>query len=137
MSARHVETAKRGYEAFNGRGVEAILDFLDPQIEWRAWEGFAREPHVAHGHDGVREVLAVYEENVDGLRAEPLEFIEAGDHVVVPFRLHGTAKGSDESVEFNLVHVWTFADDSEVLATRLEVYESREEALEAAGLSTS
>ena len=34
MSNFAVEFARRGYEAFNERGVEAILDFLEPEIEW-------------------------------------------------------------------------------------------------------
>ena len=130
----NVGVARDAYEAFNSRGVEAILEYLDPEIEWRTWERFARGSHVENKHDGVRRVFAVYAENFDGLSAEPAEFIDGGEKVVVPFTLRGKAKGSGEPLEVELVHVWTV--DRSGQATRLDVYESREEALRFAGLST-
>ena len=137
MSAENVEIARSAYAAFNRRGVEAILDFLTPDIEWRTWARFARTTHVEHGHEGVRRVLAVYEENLSDLQAEPSEFIDAGEQVVVPVTLRGKSKGSEEPFELELVHVWTVAPDHPGLARKLDVYESREEALDSVGLSTS
>jgi ketosteroid isomerase-like protein len=125
-----VEIARRAYAAFQSNGIAGMLPFLDPEIEWRTWERFSREPQLFRGHEGVREVLSVYEENLDALEAEPLEFIEAGDRLVVPFRLRGRAKGSGEEITLDLVHVWGLRGD---LAVSLDVYESREEALSATG----
>lgn len=130
MSEENLEIARRAYGAFNRGGVERIIEFLDPEIEWRAWEQFARQPRVYHGHDGVRELLAVYAENFDEMRAEPYEFIDAGEQTVVPFRLSGKAKGTDDEVSFDLVHVWSGGG----MAKRLDVYTSKAEALEAVGL---
>jgi ketosteroid isomerase-like protein len=131
--ADNAEIARRGYEAFTRAGVEGILEFLDPQIEWRAWSRFSREPNVVTGHDGVRKLFAVYEENFDDLRAEPLEFIPAEDGaIVVPFRLSGREKGTGKPMRVELVHVWW---TSAGIATRLEVYESRREAFRAVGLN--
>jgi ketosteroid isomerase-like protein len=137
MTAENVEIARSAYDAFNRRGVEGIIDFLDPQIEWRAWERFSRDDHVDHGHEGARRVLAVYEENISELRVDPHDFIDAGEHVVVPFRLHGRARGSGEAVEYELVHVWTLPADGERKATRVVVYDSKDEALRSVGLATS
>ena len=131
----NVDIARRAYEAFNGGGVDAILAFLDPEIEWRMFESFARDPRVYQGHEGVREVLSLFEENFDAFQAEPHEFIDAGDRIVVPVRLHGRAKGTGEEASFELVHVWTTSDEQR--ASQLDVYASREEALRAVGLSTS
>ena len=133
MTEENVEIVRRAYEAFNRGGVERILEFLDPEIEWRAWEEIARAPRVYHGHDGVREVLGVYEENFDEIRAEPHEFIDAGEQTVVPFRLTGKAKGSGEEASFELVHVWTGFG----VAKRLDVYSSKAEALEAVGIGSA
>jgi ketosteroid isomerase-like protein len=96
------------------------------------YERFARGPHVYHGHEGVREVNRVFEENLDDLGAEPHEFIDAGDAVVVPVRFYGKAKGTGEELSFELVHVWTARGER---ASRLDVYSSKEEALAAVGLS--
>lgn len=124
----NAEIARRAYDAFNRGGVEAVLEFLDPQIEWRMWERFARRSRVYHGHDGVRQVDAIFEENLDDFAADPHEFIEAGDSVVVPVRLHGRAKGTGEEQSFELVQVWTARDGR---AYRLDVYSELDEALEA------
>jgi ketosteroid isomerase-like protein len=126
-----VEIARRAYAAYNAGGAEAILDFLDPAIEWRMWERFAREARVYEGYDGVREVLSIFESEFDDFAAEPHEFIDAGDHVIVPVRLGGRAKGSGEATGFELVQVWTVRGSR---AVRLDVYSSREEALGALGL---
>jgi ketosteroid isomerase-like protein len=132
MSKENVDNAARAYAAYNTDGVEGIIEFLDPEIEWRMWEQFAREPRVYQGHAGVREALGVFTENFEEFGADPHEFIDAGDKVVVPVRLHGTLKGSSEESSFELVQVWTEGDGGR--ARRLDVYDSKEEALEAAGL---
>ena len=133
MENDKVETARKGYEAFRRKGVEGILEYLDPEIEWKAWAQFAREPSLTRGHEGVRHLFTLYGENFEDLRAEPHEFIEAGeDMVVVPFTLAGTEKGTGRAVEWELVHVWTVPDG---VATRLEVYDSKPDALRAVGLN--
>ena len=128
----NVEIARRAYAAYNAGGIDAILEFLDPKIEWHMWERFARGSRVYRGHAGVREALGVFEENFDGFAADPHEFIDAGDRVIVPVRLHGKAKGTGEDVGFELVQVWTERDGK---AVRLDVYESKEDALRGPGLS--
>ncbi len=130
MSGAKTKLASRAYEAFNRGGVEAILEFLDPGIEWHMWELFARDRRVYRGHDGVREVLAIFEENLDGFRADPHEFIEVGDRVVVPVNLHGRQRGTGEAQSYEVVAVWAIRDDR--AAYRLDLYEELDEALEAA-----
>lgn len=136
MSEAEVNTARMAYAAFNRGGVDAILDFLDPEIEWRMYEQFTRESRVYRGHSGAREVLNVFEENFDDFKAEPLEFIDVSDRVVVPVRLTGRAKGSGEEATFELVHVWTnrSSPGEAVLASKLDVYSTKEEALESLGV---
>lgn len=132
MSEENIDIARRAYAAFNLAGIEGILDSLDPDIEWRTWERFVREPRVYRGHAGVREVLRIFTENFDDFSAEPLEFIDAGERVVVPVKLSGRAKGTGESASFELVHVWTVNGRR---AGRLDVYSSKAEALEAVGMA--
>lgn len=124
----NVEITRRAYRAFNRAGVEAILEFLHPEIEWHMADGFARRPRVLHGHDGVRQVLSMFEENFDDFRVEPGELIEEGDVVIAPVHMHGRAKGTGEEHSFDVVHVW---EAQAGRAFRLSAYSSVEEALSA------
>jgi ketosteroid isomerase-like protein len=134
MAIENVEIVRRGYKAFEEGGVEAILQFLDPGIEWHMSAAFTHEPRVYRGHDGVREVFRFFNERIDDLRADPHEFIEAGDRVIVPVRMHGRLKESGEPVAYELVQVWLGRDGK---AIRLVTYPDREAALADADLPGS
>jgi len=62
---------------------------------------------------------------------EPEEFIDAGDRVVVPLQFGGEARFTGLEVKFAVVHVATIRDRK---LARLDIYMSRAEALQAAGL---
>jgi uncharacterized protein len=100
-------TVVRGFYDSLLRGrVEAVLDLLDPQVEWRApeslpWGG------VFHGHEGFREFFGkLFGQPVDS-RREIREYLRAGDRVVVLLRLFGRRKGRETHVEVPEVHIWT------------------------------
>lgn len=126
MAIDNVEIVRRGYRAFETGGVEAILQFLDPDIEWHMSAAFTGTPRVYRGHDGIREVFRYFNELIDGLRADPHEFIEAGDGVIVPVRMHGRLRESSEPVVYELVQVWLGREGK---AIRLVTYPDREAAL--------
>jgi ketosteroid isomerase-like protein len=134
MAIDNVEIVRRGYRAFAEDGVEGILQYLDPDIEWHMSAAFTREPRVYRGHDGVREVFRYFNELIDDLGADPHEFIESGDGVIVPVRMHGRLKATGEPVAYELVQVWLGRDGK---AIRLVTYPDREMALADAGLSGS
>ena len=99
--------------AFNdalARGdVAGMVDFLDPQVEWRApesvpWGGTFR------GHEGVREFLGKILEQPAEFRREVLEYIDFGERVVVLLRQMGRPKGGDTEYDVPEVHVWTVRD---------------------------
>jgi ketosteroid isomerase-like protein len=110
MATDNVEIVRRGYRAFREGGVEGILPFLDPGIEWHMSAAFTSDPRVYHGHDGVREVFRFFNERIEDLGAEPHEFIEAGDRVIVPMRMYGRLRETGEPVAYELVQVWTGRD---------------------------
>jgi uncharacterized protein len=114
MAIDNVEIVRRGYKAFREGGVEAILEFLDPEIEWHMSAAFTSAPRIYRGHDGVREVFRFFTERIDGLGADPHEFIEAGDRVIVPVRMHGRLRENGEPVAYELVQVWTGRDGKAV-----------------------
>jgi ketosteroid isomerase-like protein len=125
MGTDNVDIVRSGYRAFEERGVEGILQFLDPQIEWRMSAAFTGTPRTYRGYDGVREVFQFFNELIEGLGADPHEFIDAGDHVIVPVHMHGRLRESGEPVAYELVQVWTGRDGK---AIRLVTYPDRETA---------
>jgi ketosteroid isomerase-like protein len=129
MAIDNAEIVRRGYRAFQEGGVEAILQFVDPEIEWHMSAAFTHEPRVFQGHDGVREVFRFFNERIEDLAADPHEFIEAGERVVVPVRMHGRLRDTGEPVSYELVQVWLGRDGR---AVRLDTYPDRETAALAA-----
>jgi ketosteroid isomerase-like protein len=63
---------------------------------------------------------------------EPLEYIDAGDRMVVPYRFGGRARHTGIDVEFAFVHVHTRRRGKTV---RVDTYETKEEAFEDLALS--
>lgn len=131
MSSEHVEIARLAYAAFNRGDVPSALRHLDAEIEWHMSERFARGGRVFHGHDGVRQVLELFDEAVEEMRTEPHELIDAGDAVVAPVRISGRLRGSGDVVVHELVQVWRMRAGR---AIRLDVYETLAEACAATGI---
>jgi uncharacterized protein len=130
MSQENVEVVRRGYERFNRTG-EADYSVLDPEIVYDVSRR-TFDPLVFHGHDGVREFLALIRDQWASMRIEPQEFVDAGDMVVVSIRLVGVGKESGVETAANAAHLWTFRNGKIVRQT---VFQTMEEAIEAAGLS--
>ena len=132
MSERNVEVVRRGFEALNG-GVEAFIEFVDPEFETETSPELTPEPDVYRGYDGVRRYFASFEETMEEIRFEPGEFIEVGDRVLVPVRLSAKGKETGITVEQRLTTVWVLRDGK---AVRIESYATEEQARRAAGLAT-
>ena len=70
---------------------------------------------------------------MEEIRFEPEEFIDAGDQIVVPFRLSAKGRGTGIKVEQRAIGVWTMRNGK---AVSLMTYADKAKALEAAGLQT-
>ena len=125
MAAEHVEVVKRIYDAW-GR-EESARDFLSEDVEY-VNPSYAVEPGVRHGRAAFRAVRDTYEDYA--LQVE--QFVDAGDgRVVVLARYSGTGKVSGVRLEGEQGFVWTVRGGQ---AVRFEWFQTRREALEAAGL---
>ena len=87
---------------------------------------------VYDGLEGVRGFWRDWLEPWEDYEIEYSEYIDAGDAVVLVFRQAGTGRGSGVRIEREFFGVW-YLRDSKVVRFRL--FESRGQALEAAGLS--
>ncbi len=130
MSQENIERVRQGIEAFNRRDFDAALDALRDDVTWERF--LSRAENVTPMIRGKEELRSVWENQVEAvdIRAEPDEFIAVGDKVVVPMRVVGRGRGSEIPLTASVTWVWTM--DSDGLVARVEVFESREDALKAA-----
>lgn len=136
MSRENVELARRGYDALNAMLRRGEIDLPEIEAIWTSDcvlkpSGLLPESGEMHGHDGIARFISNQMEAFDELQVEPLEFLDAGERVVVPIRFGGKARYTGMDVTFFVVHVATVRDGK---VARLDMFRERAEALEAVGL---
>lgn len=131
MSEENVNLARRGYEALAAGDLEAVLALLDPDVSVEVHTGRPDLPEMLHGHKGFLENLQGLTDVFEDIEVDPEEFIDLGEHLVVPISTVGHGRASGIKVENRVVHIWTIRDGK---ATRFRVYGTRQQALEALGL---
>jgi ketosteroid isomerase-like protein len=133
MSQEDVEAFKRAVEAGNRRDWDAVLEELDPEVEWRpgllgSLEG---TPTVYRGHEGVlewlRDVAGVLE-----IQTEFSEIRDLGDRVVAIGHIRTRGEASGAETESPIAYVTEYKNGK---ATRIQTFLDPKDALEAAGLS--
>ena len=87
--------------------------------------------HGVYTLDQIRGVWGDLVETWESFRIEPHEYIEAGPHVVVPWTFH--AMGRD-GIEVRARPTWALTIRDGAIE-RICMYQEREDALEAAGLT--
>jgi ketosteroid isomerase-like protein len=129
LPGENVEIVKRGFDAFNREGVDALLAFVHPEFEVTTPPELASEPDTYRGHEGVRRYFDSFYEAMEEIRWDPHAFLEAGDRVVVEFTLRAKGKSTGLEVGQEAVMVWELRDGK---AIGLDLYQTLEEALRAA-----
>jgi uncharacterized protein len=132
MSQESVEVLRRAYAAFNREDLGTVLEIFDSDIEWNASDVFFDQPRTYHGRrawqeEFLRDLMEVF----DGYRAEPEEFIDAGEQVVAVVRVGGPGRRSGAEAMARVGHVVTLRDGR---ITRFTEFKEPGDALEAAGL---
>ena len=133
MSRENVEIVRRWWDGFNVTGMPP-LSLCDERIEIRMPADFPVRG-AFHGHQGVRDWRDQVFEVVDDASVEAEEIIDVnddGETVVMLLRARGTARHTGIEVDFPWAAIWTIRAGKLVLA---QGYLSRDEALEAVGLS--
>jgi ketosteroid isomerase-like protein len=134
MSEENVELAYRSLDAFNRCDTDAWAAFLSPDV---AWESLRDAPGIREVYRGRAEAREWMEEVLEaaesGLHVEFQEIRDLGDDRVFS-RIVTTGRGRGSGVPFEF-HTWQVVWFAEGLITRRQVFRTRDEALEAAGLS--
>ena len=104
-----LDLARRGFDALNSGNLEALFALVADDVVAVVPSPFANAG-VYRGRDGFRLMTDQWLEAWGEFHAEPLEFIEAGDAVVVPVRQTGTGLGSGVEVAGELVYLFRARD---------------------------
>jgi ketosteroid isomerase-like protein len=134
MSRQNVELVRRIYDAVARRDVVAPFEVYAEEIVWdlsNARRAVLNPKPVYHGHEGVRQawrdVLSAFGE----IDFEVEELIDAGDRVLAVIREREVGRASGVPVETSHLAVWTLAGGK---VTRMQLFDDRRQAFEAAGL---
>jgi len=142
MSQENVENARRGYEALNEAYRAGDINVFrptaeelwDPDVELVTAGVLPDSDTTAHGLDAVFRFMGRQMQGFEerSMWMEPLEFIDEGDYLIVPYRFGGRARHTGIEVEFLFAHVFTIRGSKTV---RVEAHPTKAQALEAVGLS--
>jgi ketosteroid isomerase-like protein len=81
------DVVRRFYSAFSRRDLEALLDTLDPDIEFEPVLGVLYDRHVYHGQDGIIQWYDELASEWDAFDSSVEDTLQVGDHVVAFVRL--------------------------------------------------
>jgi ketosteroid isomerase-like protein len=135
MSQENVEICKRVYELLGrlnpAAGVEAALQYADPEVVLESAIVGGAEGNAYQGHDGLRAWAADSEAAFDELRTTPEEFRDLNDRVLMLGHVRGRGRESGVVVESQIAFLSTLRGGRIVHA---KGFLDWGEALDAAGL---
>jgi hypothetical protein len=90
------------------------------------------DPGPFRGAEGARRFWETWTDTFDDFQAEPVEYADAGESVIVITRMVGRGKDSGVAVDTPAFPmVWTTRDN---VLVRMEMFDDREKALATVGL---
>lgn len=127
MTTMDVDLIRRGYEAWNRGEVDAVVEFLDPEIKW---EGYTHIPEsgTLSGREEVRAWLERFLEAWQELDIEVGDLIERDEQVIALVSFRALGKESGIEVEGGVdAHVWTVRNGK---AVAVRLYQGTREVLD-------
>lgn len=132
MSQENVAIVRQAYEAYNREGVDGLLSYLAPDVEWRN----PPDSPIAGmfiGHRGVVEYQRLTDEVWEEMHFKPERISELPDgRVLVLARFRFRARASEMDADVPFAHLITVRDGK---ATAVHLYTNQADALKAAGLA--
>jgi ketosteroid isomerase-like protein len=133
MSQENVEIIRRGWNSWLRGDMDALVSEWDPDVVWDT-SHFRDWPESNYrGVGGIRRFLTEWLEVWGDYEIDVEEVLAAPDgRVVSLFTHHGKGRQSGVPMDLEMAQIATLRNGKVV---RLENYDDRREALEAAGLS--
>jgi ketosteroid isomerase-like protein len=112
MSQQNLETMRSLYAAFAKGDVPTVLGSFDAAIEWHEAENFLYaegSPYIGPGAI-LQDVFLRLATEWDGFTANPQQFFDAGETIIVTGRYSGVYKATGKKLDAQVAHFWTLAD---------------------------
>jgi ketosteroid isomerase-like protein len=133
MSRENVAAVEAAYEDLARGGLDRFIEHWTDDLDHRSIEGAPDDRGPIHGKNAMRDYLQDWIDTFDDYKVEPVELIDAREDVVVAvLRFGGRAKRSGVDTDQIMAAVFEIRDGK---IARGREYATREQALEAAGLS--
>jgi ketosteroid isomerase-like protein len=100
------------YDAFAKGDVPAVLDAMDPNIEWREAENnpYKMDGQAWVGPDQItQELFMKLMSDWEGFTVTPNTFHDAGNTVIVEGRYTAKHNSTGKNLDAQFCHVWTIA----------------------------
>jgi ketosteroid isomerase-like protein len=132
MSQENVEIVKDFTRSFEEGDRDEWREHFDPDVVWDTSASRMPSAGISHGYEGVERFFRDWLGTWTDYEIATREYLDAGDSVVIVFRQRGTGRESGVQIERDFFGVYDLRESKVV---RFRMFESREEALAAAGLS--
>jgi ketosteroid isomerase-like protein len=134
MSEENIEVFKRVFEAYGRHDDDALLELFDPAVELHPalLVKFGGSASFYQGHSGTRDWLQDLEEAFSERSIQIAEVRDLGERLVAFGTTHFVGRTSGAAIESPLAFVVDFRNGK---VLRYRTYLTRDEALEAVGLS--
>lgn len=127
MAPGNADLIRPIYEEWGRGNWRPRFEVYSPDMEWGWSDDFPELAGVWRDQTDPNPRLRTWLSAWEHWRAEPEEFIEIGEHVVVFALYRGRGKGSGVEVSQEGAHVFELRDGKVV---RLEIFSNREKAME-------
>lgn len=109
MPEFEIQAVRRIYDAFSKWDVDEFArnvthDFELVLPDTVPWGG------TFHGVDGVKAFTTVFRDHVDGQWADPDDYVDGSDVIIVLGRQRGRAIATGRRYEVHFAHAWSLAD---------------------------
>ncbi len=106
----NVNLIKNLYQAFAAGDIPAVLQSFDENIEWTEAEGFPYGGTYRGGEAILDNVFMKLATEWNDFKAEPDEFLDAGERIVALGNYSGSYKTTVKSMNVPFAHVWALED---------------------------
>jgi ketosteroid isomerase-like protein len=130
VSAQNVQVIRRMVEAFNDRDIDVLAQYMEADADLYPMRA-QLEGKAYRGAEGVREMLADFDQDWEFVRMDAEEFHDAGDQVVLLGRLQARGRASGVDLDVPMGFVWRLREGKVVYARS---FSEQDDALRDAGL---
>lgn len=133
MSQENITIAVEAAAALNRSDLDGWLEYWADDVDYRAVEGAPDDRGPMSGKEALRAYAEDWLDTFDSFNIEPVELIDVGeDRIIALLRASGGGKLSGVETGLTFAVLYTIRDGK---IARGREYWTRDEALEAAGLS--